>query len=150
MPSFHRDVCHTGRVCLVRFSIKICSDPAAKTTSEASEAGCPCLSADTERALQVMEACQAEAAEGVKGHAEKLLNIFQSDLFQALLGNVFLCYTDVLPRQRNTTIRRLCSVHGAIFVLRSEQVRSWTRTWLSVSRLYHTNQALLVRTGLRR
>ncbi|TWW63217.1 Disks large -like protein 4 [Takifugu flavidus] len=40
---------------------------------------------DTERALQVMEACQAGAAEGVKGHAEKLLNIFQSDLFQALL-----------------------------------------------------------------
>ncbi|XP_076581458.1 disks large homolog 4 isoform X3 [Chaetodon auriga] len=40
---------------------------------------------DTERALQVMEACQAGAAEGVKGRAEKLLNIFQSDLFQALL-----------------------------------------------------------------
>lgn len=36
-----------------------------------------------------MEACQAGAAEGVKGHAEKLLNIFQSDLFQALLGE---CY----------------------------------------------------------
>ncbi|XP_078138389.1 disks large homolog 4-like [Centroberyx gerrardi] len=40
---------------------------------------------DTERALQVMEACQVGAAEGVKGRAEKLLNIFQSDLFQALL-----------------------------------------------------------------
>ncbi|XP_039464786.1 disks large homolog 4-like [Oreochromis aureus] len=40
---------------------------------------------DTERALQVMEACQAGAADGVKGRAEKLLNIFQSDLFQALL-----------------------------------------------------------------
>ncbi|XP_060887323.1 disks large homolog 4-like isoform X6 [Labrus mixtus] len=40
---------------------------------------------DTERALQVMEACQAGAEEGVKGRAEKLLNIFQSDLFQALL-----------------------------------------------------------------
>ncbi|XP_061768886.1 disks large homolog 4-like isoform X1 [Nerophis ophidion] len=36
---------------------------------------------DTQRALQVMEAC----SEGVKGDAEKLLNIFQSDLFQALL-----------------------------------------------------------------
>ncbi|MEQ2162993.1 Disks large 4 [Goodea atripinnis] len=32
-----------------------------------------------------MEACQADAADGVKGRAEKLLNIFQSDLFQALL-----------------------------------------------------------------
>lgn len=55
----------------------------------ASEVGSSGLSADTERALQVMEACQAGAAEGVKGHAEKLLNIFQSDLFQALLGE---CY----------------------------------------------------------
>ncbi|XP_051919695.1 disks large homolog 4-like isoform X1 [Hippocampus zosterae] len=37
---------------------------------------------DTQRALQLMEAC----SEGVKGReAEKLLNIFQSDLFQALL-----------------------------------------------------------------
>uniref|UniRef100_H3DQP0 Discs, large homolog 4b (Drosophila) n=1 Tax=Tetraodon nigroviridis TaxID=99883 RepID=H3DQP0_TETNG len=45
-------------------------------------------SADTERALQAMEACQAGAAEGVKGHAEKLLNIFQSDLFQALLVDI--------------------------------------------------------------
>lgn len=52
----------------------------------ASEVDSSGLSADTERALQVMEACQAGAAEGVKGHAEKLLNIFQSDLFQALLG----------------------------------------------------------------
>jgi len=42
---------------------------------------------DTERALQVMEACQADATDGVKDRAEKLLNIFQSDLFQALLGN---------------------------------------------------------------
>ncbi|KAK5893014.1 hypothetical protein CgunFtcFv8_005926 [Champsocephalus gunnari] len=32
-----------------------------------------------------MEACQAGAADGVKGRAEKLLNVFQSDLFQALL-----------------------------------------------------------------
>ncbi|XP_067435525.1 disks large homolog 4-like [Thunnus thynnus] len=32
-----------------------------------------------------MEACQAGATEGVKGRAERLLNIFQSDLFQALL-----------------------------------------------------------------
>ncbi|XP_056299123.1 disks large homolog 4-like isoform X2 [Pseudoliparis swirei] len=40
---------------------------------------------DTERALQVMEGCQAGAADGVKDRAEKLLNIFQSDLFQALL-----------------------------------------------------------------
>ncbi|XP_038138878.1 disks large homolog 4-like [Cyprinodon tularosa] len=45
------------------------------------------VSFDTERALQAMEACQADAADGVKGRAEKLLNIFQSDLFQALLGN---------------------------------------------------------------
>uniref|UniRef100_A0A3Q2ZZN0 Discs large MAGUK scaffold protein 4 n=1 Tax=Kryptolebias marmoratus TaxID=37003 RepID=A0A3Q2ZZN0_KRYMA len=45
----------------------------------------PLKKEDTERALQVMEACQADAADGVKGRAEKLLNIFQSDLFQALL-----------------------------------------------------------------
>ncbi|KAJ3584946.1 hypothetical protein NHX12_013669 [Muraenolepis orangiensis] len=32
-----------------------------------------------------MQACQTGAAEGFKGRAEKLLNIFQSDLFQALL-----------------------------------------------------------------
>ncbi|XP_032439185.1 disks large homolog 4 isoform X1 [Xiphophorus hellerii] len=32
-----------------------------------------------------MEACQAQAADGVKGRAERLLSIFQSDLFQALL-----------------------------------------------------------------
>lgn len=70
----------------------------------------PGLSADTERALQVMEACQAGAAEGVKGHAEKLLNIFQSDLFQALLGNIFVNYTTVLPQQRITAIRCSCSV----------------------------------------
>uniref|UniRef100_A0A3Q2CER6 Discs, large homolog 4b (Drosophila) n=1 Tax=Cyprinodon variegatus TaxID=28743 RepID=A0A3Q2CER6_CYPVA len=44
---------------------------------------------DTERALQAMEACQADAADGVKGRAEKLLNIFQSDLFQALLIQEF-------------------------------------------------------------
>ncbi|XP_028298203.1 disks large homolog 4-like [Gouania willdenowi] len=37
---------------------------------------------DTERALQLMEDCQVE---GLKGKAEKLLNIFHSDLFQALL-----------------------------------------------------------------
>uniref|UniRef100_A0A3Q4B8U4 L27 domain-containing protein n=1 Tax=Mola mola TaxID=94237 RepID=A0A3Q4B8U4_MOLML len=43
----------------------------------------------TERALQVMETCQAGAPEGVKGRAEKLLNIFQSDLFQALLIQEF-------------------------------------------------------------
>ncbi|XP_077598717.1 disks large homolog 4-like [Stigmatopora nigra] len=37
---------------------------------------------DTQRALQLMEAC----ADGVKGReAEKLLHVFQSDLFQALL-----------------------------------------------------------------
>lgn len=59
-----------------------------------SPKSCVFLSADTERALQVMEACQAGAAEGVKGHAEKLLNIFQSDLFQALLGKIhtLACY----------------------------------------------------------
>ncbi|XP_015260422.1 PREDICTED: disks large homolog 4-like [Cyprinodon variegatus] len=45
----------------------------------------PLKKEDTERALQAMEACQADAADGVKGRAEKLLNIFQSDLFQALL-----------------------------------------------------------------
>ncbi|XP_027866574.1 disks large homolog 4-like [Xiphophorus couchianus] len=45
----------------------------------------PLKKEDTERALQVMEACQAQAADGVKGRAERLLNIFQSDLFQALL-----------------------------------------------------------------
>uniref|UniRef100_A0A8C5AE62 Discs, large homolog 4a (Drosophila) n=1 Tax=Gadus morhua TaxID=8049 RepID=A0A8C5AE62_GADMO len=42
---------------------------------------------DTERALQAITECQTGAAEGFKGRAEKLLNIFQSDLFQALLGN---------------------------------------------------------------
>ncbi|XP_065325925.1 uncharacterized protein LOC134623404 [Pelmatolapia mariae] len=42
---------------------------------------------DTERAVQVMEACRAGAADGVKGRAERLLNIFQSDLFQALLAH---------------------------------------------------------------
>uniref|UniRef100_A0A3B3Y4T0 Discs, large homolog 4a (Drosophila) n=1 Tax=Poecilia mexicana TaxID=48701 RepID=A0A3B3Y4T0_9TELE len=47
----------------------------------------PLKKEDTERALQVMEACQAQAADGVKGRAERLLSIFQSDLFQALLGN---------------------------------------------------------------
>ncbi|XP_014881865.1 disks large homolog 4-like [Poecilia latipinna] len=45
----------------------------------------PLKKEDTERALQVMEACQAQAADGVKGRAERLLSIFQSDLFQALL-----------------------------------------------------------------
>uniref|UniRef100_A0A7N6AL05 L27-1 domain-containing protein n=1 Tax=Anabas testudineus TaxID=64144 RepID=A0A7N6AL05_ANATE len=54
---------------------------------------CWLFSSDTERALQVMEACQAGAAEGVKGRTDKLLNIFQSDLFQALLGNTHTqCY----------------------------------------------------------
>ncbi|XP_059933114.1 disks large homolog 4-like isoform X1 [Gadus macrocephalus] len=40
---------------------------------------------DTERALQAITECQTGAAEGFKDRAEKLLNIFQSDLFQALL-----------------------------------------------------------------
>uniref|UniRef100_A0A8K9XZ42 Disks large homolog 4 n=1 Tax=Oncorhynchus mykiss TaxID=8022 RepID=A0A8K9XZ42_ONCMY len=39
---------------------------------------------DTERALQVIEASQM-GDEGFKNRAEQLLNIFQSDLFQALL-----------------------------------------------------------------
>lgn len=54
-----------------------------------------------------MEACQAGVAEGVKGHAEKLLNIFQSDLFQALLGKLFL-------HQRVTTATQH---HNQMFVL---------------------------------
>ncbi|MBN3318840.1 DLG4 protein, partial [Atractosteus spatula] len=42
---------------------------------------------DTEKALRLMEECQSEAGdEGFRARAEKLLNIFQSDLFQALLG----------------------------------------------------------------
>uniref|UniRef100_A0A6Q2Z9C2 Discs, large homolog 4a (Drosophila) n=1 Tax=Esox lucius TaxID=8010 RepID=A0A6Q2Z9C2_ESOLU len=40
---------------------------------------------NTSRALQAMEACQNGADEGFKIRAEKLLTIFQSDLFQALL-----------------------------------------------------------------
>ncbi|CAL8377211.1 unnamed protein product [Boreogadus saida] len=40
---------------------------------------------DTERALQAITECQTGVAEGFKDRAEKLLNIFQSDLFQALL-----------------------------------------------------------------
>lgn len=123
MLSFH----HTGIVYLLRFSMKIFQIQLLKHESGAPEAGSSCLSADTERALQVMEACQAGAAEGVKGHAEKLLNIFQSDLFQALLGKVFLHNTNMLPQQRNTTIRCSCSVHS----------------FLSVLRFYHTNQSLL-------
>lgn len=130
---------------LVRFSMKIFSDPAATTTRAEPLNGSSCLSADTERALQVMEACQAGAAEGAKGHAEKLLNIFQSDLFQALLGNVFLHSTNVLPQCG-------CSVHGAIFTLRSERVWSWTGAGpelnqglvsLSVLRFDQTNRDLL-------
>uniref|UniRef100_A0AAR2KUI7 Discs, large homolog 4a (Drosophila) n=1 Tax=Pygocentrus nattereri TaxID=42514 RepID=A0AAR2KUI7_PYGNA len=41
---------------------------------------------DTERALLAMEACQSAGGEGFRGRAEQLLHIFQSDLFQALLG----------------------------------------------------------------
>ncbi|KAK2886038.1 hypothetical protein Q8A67_016875 [Cirrhinus molitorella] len=40
---------------------------------------------DTERALQAMEACQSAGDEGFRNRAERLLTIFQSDLFQALL-----------------------------------------------------------------
>ncbi|XP_053542397.1 disks large homolog 4 isoform X1 [Ictalurus punctatus] len=40
---------------------------------------------DTERALLVMEACQTAASEVFRVRAERLLNVFQSDLFQALL-----------------------------------------------------------------
>ncbi|KAJ8387435.1 hypothetical protein AAFF_G00156730 [Aldrovandia affinis] len=43
---------------------------------------------DTEKALQAMEACQSAADEGFRVRAEKLLHIFQSDLFQALLDHV--------------------------------------------------------------
>uniref|UniRef100_A0A8C6X004 L27-1 domain-containing protein n=1 Tax=Neogobius melanostomus TaxID=47308 RepID=A0A8C6X004_9GOBI len=39
---------------------------------------------NTQKALMAVEA--ATQNEGVKGRAEKLLNIFQSDLFQALIG----------------------------------------------------------------
>uniref|UniRef100_A0A9J8BIQ2 Discs large MAGUK scaffold protein 4 n=1 Tax=Cyprinus carpio carpio TaxID=630221 RepID=A0A9J8BIQ2_CYPCA len=39
----------------------------------------------TERALQAMEACQSAGDEGFRSRAERLLTIFQSDLFQALL-----------------------------------------------------------------
>uniref|UniRef100_A0A3B3BLA9 Discs, large homolog 4b (Drosophila) n=1 Tax=Oryzias melastigma TaxID=30732 RepID=A0A3B3BLA9_ORYME len=60
---------------------------------------------DTERALQAMEACQADATDGVKGRAEKLLNIFQSDLFQALLIQEFyeLAVNDPQMRTRPHT-----------------------------------------------
>ncbi len=44
-----------------------------------------CVS-DRERALQAMEACQSAGDEGFRSRAERLLTIFQSDLFQALLG----------------------------------------------------------------
>uniref|UniRef100_A0A3Q0SU72 Discs large MAGUK scaffold protein 4 n=1 Tax=Amphilophus citrinellus TaxID=61819 RepID=A0A3Q0SU72_AMPCI len=59
------------------------------------------------RALQVMEACQAGAADGVKGRAEKLLNIFQSDLFQALLDiqefyEVTVCENQATSQQQHT------------------------------------------------
>ncbi|XP_051517547.1 disks large homolog 4 isoform X3 [Myxocyprinus asiaticus] len=40
---------------------------------------------DTDRALQAMEACQSAGDEGFRTRAERLLTIFQSDLFQALL-----------------------------------------------------------------
>ncbi|XP_058266849.1 disks large homolog 4 isoform X2 [Hemibagrus wyckioides] len=40
---------------------------------------------DTERALLVMEACQSAAGEVFRVRAERLLHVFQSDLFQALL-----------------------------------------------------------------
>uniref|UniRef100_A0A6Q2XDV8 Discs, large homolog 4a (Drosophila) n=1 Tax=Esox lucius TaxID=8010 RepID=A0A6Q2XDV8_ESOLU len=45
---------------------------------------------NTSRALQAMEACQNGADEGFKIRAEKLLTIFQSDLFQALLGEIHI------------------------------------------------------------
>ncbi|XP_051781259.1 disks large homolog 4 isoform X2 [Erpetoichthys calabaricus] len=46
----------------------------------------PLKKQDTQKALQLMEECQTLAEDpGFKDKAEKLLNIFQSDLFQALL-----------------------------------------------------------------
>ncbi|XP_045067743.1 disks large homolog 4-like [Coregonus clupeaformis] len=58
---------------------------------------------DTERALQVMEACQTGADEGFKIRAEKLLNIFQSDLFQALLDIQEFYELTVFENQTRTT-----------------------------------------------
>ncbi|XP_008323597.1 disks large homolog 4 isoform X2 [Cynoglossus semilaevis] len=66
---------------------------------------------DTERALQVMEVCQTEAAEGVKGRAEKLLNVFQSDLFQALLDiqefyELTVCETQEKESRAHTPVQK--------------------------------------------
>ncbi|KAI5609308.1 disks large-like 4 [Silurus asotus] len=41
---------------------------------------------DTERALLVMEACHSAGDEVFRVTAKRLLHVFQSDLFQALLG----------------------------------------------------------------
>uniref|UniRef100_A0A3B3QF91 Discs, large homolog 4b (Drosophila) n=1 Tax=Paramormyrops kingsleyae TaxID=1676925 RepID=A0A3B3QF91_9TELE len=39
----------------------------------------------TEQALRAMQACQSAGDEAFRVQAQKLLHIFQSDLFQALL-----------------------------------------------------------------
>ncbi|XP_041926107.1 disks large homolog 4-like isoform X3 [Alosa sapidissima] len=57
---------------------------------------------DTERALQAMEACQSVADEGFRGRAEKLLHIFQSDLFQALLDIQEFYELTVFENQNST------------------------------------------------
>uniref|UniRef100_A0A8C6V489 L27-1 domain-containing protein n=1 Tax=Neogobius melanostomus TaxID=47308 RepID=A0A8C6V489_9GOBI len=53
---------------------------------------------NTQKALMAVEA--ATQNEGVKGRAEKLLNIFQSDLFQALIGTTRFPHMFVLHLQQ--------------------------------------------------
>uniref|UniRef100_W5N8A6 Discs, large homolog 4a (Drosophila) n=1 Tax=Lepisosteus oculatus TaxID=7918 RepID=W5N8A6_LEPOC len=65
---------------------------------------------DTEKALRLMEECQSETGdEGFRARAEKLLNIFQSDLFQALLDiqefyEVTVCESRLVGRPRTPVL----------------------------------------------
>nr|XP_015195968.1 PREDICTED: disks large homolog 4-like [Lepisosteus oculatus] len=71
----------------------------------------PLRKQDTEKALRLMEECQSETGdEGFRARAEKLLNIFQSDLFQALLDiqefyEVTVCESRLVGRPRTPVLK---------------------------------------------
>ncbi|XP_048033794.1 disks large homolog 4 isoform X2 [Megalobrama amblycephala] len=70
---------------LKRFKFRGSNDSWRQTHQRERHADMPLKREDTERALQAMEACQSAGDEGFRSRAERLLTIFQSDLFQALL-----------------------------------------------------------------
>ncbi|KPP58532.1 hypothetical protein Z043_123632 [Scleropages formosus] len=73
---------------------------------------------DTERALQALDACCAAGDEGFKFQADKLLHIFRSDLFQALLAVSLVTFdtkASLFGRVQSTELEVVLQRASAVF-----------------------------------